>query len=534
MPPSKDDLLKMLDGRVPTLDEVKTELARRYMREYVKQAWPWIEPGRTFVSNWHIDAICDHLQAVVAHVTGKPGGIRKLAINIPPRHMKSLTCGVSLPTWAWIDNPHVQFLYASYAAALSIRDSIKCRRLIQSPWYQERFGASFQLTGDQNQKQRYDNDRNGYRLATSVDGGLTGEGGDIIVIDDPHNVRESESDAVREGVLEWWDQAMSTRLNDARKGAYIVVMQRVHEADLVGHIMSNEDGWDHLVLPAEYERKPLFEVRSSIGFKDPRTEEGELLWPARFPRAELEQLKQKLGSYGTASQLQQRPAPAGGGLIRRDHFKLWPADKGLPQCSFIVQSYDTAFTDKTSGDPTACTTWGVFKPEINPANRDPAPWCVIMLDGWTEHLSYPDLRRKAINEYHTEFGDPPRMPDVVLIEDKGSGQALKVDMARAGVPIRTYNPHRADKTMRVQIVLPLLEAGRVYLPESRHRKDAPCSWCEPLLKECTFFPHAEHDDLVDTMTQVLIMLHDSAFLAIDEQDEETWARPKKRVNPYAA
>lgn len=352
-------------------------------------------------------------------------------------------------------------------------------------------------------------------------------------VDDPHNVREAESSAVRESVLEWWDQAMKSRLNSPKTGAFVLVMQRVHEKDLSGHILANETGWDHLVLPAEYERSPLFPIRSSLGFKDPRTKEGELLWPERFPKSAIDDLKRSLGSYGAASQLQQRPAPAGGGLIQRDHFKLWPHDKGLPQCSFIVQSYDTAFTEKTSGDPTACTTWGVFKPEPNAADEEAAPWAVIMLDGWTEHLTYPDLRRRAIKEYNSEYGQPARMPDVVLIEDKGSGQALKVDMARAGVPVRTYNPHRADKTARVNIILPLLEAGRVYLPESAINKGRPCSWCEPLLTECLFFPKAEHDDLVDTMTQALIMLHDSAFLKIDERDDDWGAAPKKRVNPYA-
>lgn len=524
------DLLEMqqiIAARLPDFDELTAELGRRKLSEFVKWSWPNIEPGRKYVSGWHIDAVCDHLQAVV------DGGVRRLIINMPPRHMKSLNCAVAFPAWAWLHKPGLQFMFASYAQSLSTRDSAKCRRLIQSPWYQKHYGDIFQLTSDQNQKQRFDNDKSGYRLATSVGGALTGEGGDIILIDDAHNMVEAESEAIREGTLDWWDQAMSSRLNDPVKGAFIIIMQRVHEKDLVGHILAKETGWDHLVLPAEYERKPMHPIKSSLGFKDPRTEEGQLLWPERFPRAELDQLKMRLGSYGAASQLQQRPAPAGGGLIKRDHFELWPADKGLPSCAFIVQSYDTAFTEKTSGDPTACTTWGVFKPETNPANKDPAPWCVIMLDGWTEHLAYPDLRRKAINEYNTEYGDPARKPDVVLIEDKGSGQALKVDLSRAGVPVRTYNPYKADKTSRVHIVLPLLEAGRVYLPESSHRKGEPCSWCEPLLRECLFFPKAEHDDLVDTMTQCLIMLHDNSLLSIDPDIDDNEEPAKARTNPYA-
>ena len=523
----KEALIAAYGPDVFDAQKVQAEMARRWLREFIKAAWHVIEPGVPYKHNWHIDAICDHLQSVC------DGGIKRLIINIPPRHAKSTICSVALPCWDWINNPQEQYLFASYAQQLSIRDSLKCRRLIQSPWYQAHFGNAFQLTGDQNQKGRFDNDRNGYRIATSVDAGVTGEGGSKIVIDDAHNVRDVESQATRQTTLDWWDQAMSTRLNDPTTGAYIIIMQRVHEKDIVGHILAKDHGWDHLCLPAEYEKSPLHPVRSSLGFKDPRKKEGELLWPNRFPKKELESIKASLGTYGVASQLQQRPAPAGGGLIKRDHFKLWPHANGLPQCSFIVQSYDTAFTDKTTGDPTACTTWGVFKPNINPANKDPAPWSVIMLDGWSEHLLYPDLRRKAISEYNTEYGDPARLPDVVLIEDKGSGQALKVDLSRAGVPVRTYNPYKADKTARVQIILPLLEAGRVYLPESQHRPDEPCSWCEPLLRECMFFPKAEHDDLVDTMTQVLIMLHDSALLKIDEDADDWDNAPKERVNPYA-
>lgn len=510
-----------------TVSFIRRERARRSLYDYLKQSWPTMEPGYVFKDNWHIGAICEHLQAV------SDGEIKRLIVNIPPRHCKSSIISVAWPTWDWIDNPHRQFLFASYAAQLSIRDAVKSRRLINSPWYQDNFGDGFSLSDDQNQKTRYSNDQNGYRVATSVGGQLTGDGADFVCCDDPNSATDAESEAVRESTLDWWDQVIPTRLNDPKNGAFVVIQQRLHTADITGHILAHETGWDHLVFPARYERSPIHPVKSSLGFKDPRKKEGELLWPEHFGEKEISALEARLGSYGTAGQLQQRPAPAGGGLIKRDHFKLWPHANGLPQCSFIVQSYDTAFTDKTTGDPTACTTWGVFKPNINPANKDPAPWSVIMLDGWSEHLLYPDLRRKAISEYNTEYGDPARLPDVVLIEDKGSGQALKVDLSRAGVPVRTYNPYKADKTARVQIILPLLEAGRVYLPESQHRPDEPCSWCEPLLRECMFFPKAEHDDLVDTMTQVLIMLHDSALLKIDEDVDDWDNAPKERVNPYA-
>ena len=160
---------------------------RRSLKEFTKSSWPTIEPGRDFYDNWHIDAVSEHLQAVVE------GDIKRLIINIPPRHMKSISVAVALPAWTWTIQPEKRFLFASYAASLSVRDSVKCRRLISSRWYQDHFGEKFVLTGDQNQKQRFENDRTGMRIATSVDGALTGEGGDIIVIDDPHNDRDWET-----------------------------------------------------------------------------------------------------------------------------------------------------------------------------------------------------------------------------------------------------------------------------------------------------------------------------------------------------
>ena len=314
---------------------------RRSLKEFTKSSWPAIEPGRDFYDNWHIDAVSDHLQAVVE------GDIKRLIINIPPRHMKSISVAVALPAWAWTIQPEKKFLYASYAGSLSIRDSVKCRRLLDSRWYKEHFGETFKLTSDQNQKQRFENDKTGARIATSVDGALTGEGGDIIVIDDPHNVRESESSTVREGVLEWWDQAMQTRLNDPKTGAFIIIMQRVHENDLTGHILSNElgDEWDHLCLPARYEVGHPTPTRSSLNFFDPRTDEGELLWPDRIDDRTLENLERSLGSYASAGQLQQRPMPKGGGILKAEWWVPWEKED-LPPIEYVLQSWDTAFSTK--------------------------------------------------------------------------------------------------------------------------------------------------------------------------------------------
>src|SRR5215813_12383746 len=268
----KYDSFEPLLRRPGILDELDAEMASRSLREFVRQAWPIVEPSTPFVPGWHIDAIVEHLEAVTH------GEIRNLLINVPPRHAKSLLVSVFWPTWEWVRAPERRWLYSSYAASLSIRDSVKCRRLIESPWYQQRWGERFALTSDQNTKGRFDNNRTGYRLTTSVGGAVTGEGGDRIVCDDPHNVQEAESDSIRKSTLEWFDVVMSTRMNDPKTAAKVVVMQRCHHQDLSGHLLE-QGGFEHLRLPAEYEAPSCV---TSIGWSDPRTEHGELLWPARF------------------------------------------------------------------------------------------------------------------------------------------------------------------------------------------------------------------------------------------------------------
>ena len=240
------------------------------LRDYIRQAWHVVEPATEFVPNWHIDAIADHLEAVTR------GEILRLLINIAPRSIKSLSVSVFWPTQVWTFNPAFRWLFGSYAQGLSTRDSVKSRRIIDSPWYQERWGGKFQLTTDQNQKMRYENDRTGYRISTSVDGSATGEGGDAVVCDDPHNIREAHSEKSREAVIDWWDQVMSTRLNDPKTGRRVIIMQRVHENDLSGHVLKDK-GYVHLCLPTEFD--PKRRCSTSTGWSDPRTQPGGLTEP---------------------------------------------------------------------------------------------------------------------------------------------------------------------------------------------------------------------------------------------------------------
>ena len=342
---------------------VYAEKARRSFHEFVRQAWPVLEPSTPFVDGIHVQAICTHLQAV------SEGRIRDLIINVPPGHAKSLLTAVFWPVWVWTSHPETRWLFASYAASLSIRDSVKCRRLIESEWHQQRWGDRYRLSGDQNQKHRFENDRTGYRIATSVGGAATGERADIVVVDDPHSVDQAESDLERRAAVEWFNGTMCTRLNDFTTGHKIVIQQRLHEADLTGDLLG-KGGFELLSLPAEFE--PERRCTTSIGWTDPRTEADELLWPEKISAAQLDALKVSLGSYRYAGQYQQRPSPADGGIFKKQWFRFWrPAHIDLPpvavrladgslgsvpavavpgQFDTMIQSWDMTFKDNASSD----------------------------------------------------------------------------------------------------------------------------------------------------------------------------------------
>ncbi|MEB3214256.1 MAG: hypothetical protein VKL39_23105 [Leptolyngbyaceae bacterium] len=513
------------------LERVKQEKAARRasasLYDFVQQCWPVVEPGVKFIESWHIESICEHLEAVTH------GEIRKLLINIPPRHSKSTIVSVIWPMWEWITSPQEKFLCASYSGTLSIRDNLKARRLIQSPWYQENWGHLFKLAGDQNAKQRFENDHTGYRIATSVGGTATGEGGSRLILDDPHSAQEAQSDVMRESALEWFDMVWSTRLNDPKKDAMVTIMQRLHERDISGHILEDIGGWEHLMIPAEWDG---VRRKTVLGGYDPRTTKGELICPERFGETEITELKQLLGTYGTAGQLQQDPTPSEGGILKTKFIELWPVSKGLPQFEYIVQSYDCAFTEKTTGDPTACTVWAVF---THAGQRN-----IMLIDAWDDHLSYPELRSRAIKDWSTEYGgmsekspfNRARRPDRVLVEAKASGQSLLQDLRLAKIPAIGYNPGNADKISRAHQAAPTLEMGLVWVPESGKNPGQPVTWASSFLKQLGKFPVAEHDDYVDTFTQAVIYLKNERWFELPKAKDidEPRQKPKSRVNPYAA
>lgn len=507
--------------------------AEASLYEFVKQAWPVVEGGREFTPGWHIDAICEHLQEL------HRGNIRNLLINIPPRFSKSSLCCVFFPVWCWIDNPNLQWVFTAYTNSLTIRDNVRSRRLIESPWFQTRWGAKFALAGDQNTKMKVENSKGGFRIATSVDAGTMGDGGDRVVIDDPNNTRDS-SDVMLESTLSWWTDVMPTRLNDFKRGSRIVIQQRIHERDLTGHILSTEPNeWVKLILPMEFEpqRKCVTVALPSTGGKpweDPRTKTDELLCPARVGPKELLALKRGLkSSYAIAGQLQQRPAPEAGGMFKREWFKPWKEPQS-PKLEFVLASWDTALTESDKNAYSACTVWGVFYRHYQddriwtngaalPGDSDALGRVpnVILLNMVRRQMEYPELRRVAHNiardwradeATSTPSADKKFKPDMNLVEAKANGLSLIQDLSRTREVFTKFNPDPfGDKMQRVRLITHLVEAGRIWLP---CRPDGTFkAFAQKTLDQCLLFPNAASRDVVDTMTQALLRLQSSGWVA---------------------
>lgn len=483
---------------------------------FLRGAWPQIDPSR-WADGWPIEAIAEHLQAVV------DGDIKRLLINLPPRFGKSSITSVALPAWTWAQTarsptsgPGVQFLHASYAQSLSLRDSVKCRRLIESPWYKSMWGDRFKLSGDQNVKSRFSNDQGGERLITSIGAGVTGEGGSIIVIDDPNAANEAFSEATIQSTIDWWDGTMSTRLNDMKTGAYIVIQQRLAEDDLTGHILSKDVGdWTHLVLPMRYEPDRSF--TTPIGWKDPRTEPGELLWPARFGEAEVDLLERQLGPFSAAGQLQQRPEPAGGGVIKREWWQLWE-DAAFPPMDYILASLDTAYTEKTVNDFSAMTVWGVFSSDtVAHANRvldangrpmyqdrsyqEGAPK-VMLMNAWQARLELHELVEKVA-------ATAKKLKcDKLIIENKAAGISVAQEIRRLygneDFAVQLFDPKSQDKLSRLYSVQHLFAEGMVYAPDR--------AWADMTITQVGQFPKGKHDDIVDTCSQALRHMRELGLL----------------------
>jgi len=436
--------------------------------------------------NWHLDLICEHLELVTA------GACQSLVINIPPRYMKSLLVTVMWPCWEWARRPELRYMFASYSQSLSTDHSVNRRAILASEWYRkgmlEHWGQpEFELADDQNLKTQYANNARGRMIATSVSGTATGQGGDRVVIDDPVNPRQASSAIQREEANRLWDQTFSSRLDDKSGGAFVIVMQRLHQADLTGHVLA-EGGWTHLCIPGIAERD------EDVTFPSGRVvhrDADSILWPERESVEQVAVVKRRLGSYGFAGQYQQRPTAAEGGMVKRPWIKFWthellqdddPAHVVLLPTNLTGhrQSWDMGLWGRTRNDYTVGLVGARLGANAYVLDCDrrrlDLPGCISALKAMT--AKWPQTGRK-------------------VIENAANGAEIVIKL-QASVPGLIAKSPKGDKEARMAAITPYIESGNVFFPHPRE-----AGWVSECIEELLTFPFAEHDDFADALSQLI-------------------------------
>ena len=501
-----------IDAKASLLD-IRRERSFRSLPKFIEYAWPVVEPGQPFIDNWHIHLISEALTAITDEVmVDDERYYNRLLINVPPGTMKSLLVNVFWPAWEWgpKNMPHLRYVCASHSMNNAIRDSTKMRRLIASDWYQEMW-PHVKLTGDQNQKTKFENTSTGFRQALAIDG-MTGARGDRVINDDPHSVDSANSEQQRRTTIETFKTAIPTRLNNPDKSAIIVIMQRLHEEDVSGVILEEQLGYDHIMLPMEYD--PDRAASTMLGLEDPREEKGELLFPDRFPAHVVEREKKIMGSFATSGQFQQQPTPDDGGIIKRSMWQLWENENMFPDFDHIIAAVDTALSEKSENDFTAMTVWGVFSEDpvasaaksgeayrVERTYKQPHPK-VMLIYAWQERLSFAGVVEKiswTCNRFPIEK---------VLIENKAAGIPVASELRRlysnGKFHVQLVDPEGIDKTARLYSVQHLFQEGLVYAPDK--------AWADDVITQCMRFPKSKHDDLVDTVAYAMRYLRKTGFI----------------------
>ena len=478
-----------------TLAEEAAEMSGS-LAAFVRHAWTVVWPNTAYVPGWHIDAICEHLAAVSA------GVIRRLQVWVPPGSSKSTIVSIMWPAWEWTREPWLRYLTASYDQDLATRFAVQSRELIRSSWYQARW-PNVTLKRDQDLKRSYANTSGGERFATSpgspgASAGGTGRHAHRILIDDAINAAAVTSETALQHVAEWHDGTISTRFADPKTGTEVIIQQRLAERDLAGHVLEQGD-WEILCLPEEYEPDHPYAWRG-----DPRSQPGELLMPERVGPVEHEQRVRALGAHRAAGQLQQRPAAREGAILKRSGWRFYPADwledgerHHLPRFSALVQSWDTAFKDKTTSDYVVGGLWGRVGADL------------YLLAVRRDRMAMTATKQAIRAMSDLAAANWPGLPVRILIEKSANGVEIIEGLKRElrGV---TAIVASTSKVARVEAAEPALEGGNIFVPgmaapdnPSGYNEAKTPAFTQQLIEECAVFPNGQHDDQVDMFTQAV-------------------------------
>ena len=456
----------------------RVENARADFMDFVQYMWP------AFIHGRHHKLMAEAFEKI------SNGTLKRLIINMPPRHTKSEFASYLLPAWYLGLYPDRKIIQTAHTADLSVGFGRKVRNLIDSEDYKEVF-PEVQLRADSKAAGRWNTNQNGDYFAIGVGGAVTGKGADLLIIDDPHSEQEGQSadPAVFDRTYEWYTSGPRQRLQPG--GAIVVVMTRWHMRDLTGKILkasgqrAGSDDWEVIEFPA-------------------LMPSGNPLWPEFWSLEELTALRNELPAPKWNAQYQQNPTAEEGALVKREWWQKWPHDSP-PPCEFVIQSWDTAFLKTQRADFSACTTWGVFYKPDDEGRSQPN---IILLDAYKARLEFPELKRKAYELW------ADMQPDAFIVEAKAAGMPLIFELRAMGIPVAEYTPSRGnDKIARVNAVADLFASGNVWVPETR--------FAEEVIEEFAAFPAGEHDDLVDSSTQALLRFRQGGFLSLytDEEDE---------------
>lgn len=455
---------------LPSLTEIDAELYRRDFYSFVKSAFSVLHNGQELVDNWHIKYLCDVLQKEGERIANGEKREKHIVINVPPRTLKSEIANVYFSVWLWVIKPDIQFISSSYSHSLSLRLSLQARRIIETDWFRNMY-PNISLSVDENTKGLFSNDSGGLRYTTSTGGTITGMGGDVIVIDDPQNPQLARSEVERKNANLFFNETLRSRLNNPDIGVFIIIMQRLHENDLTGHVLALEpDKWQHICLPAEITGN--IKPNELINYY-----RNNLLFPERLSEETLSGFKVGLGSYGYSGQYLQAPSQQDGGIIKREWFEIVENKPSDVVYDFYI---DTAYTNKQTNDPTSILIGG---------RKDNLFYIAVVYRVW---LEFPELIKYII----TLSSQHENANTKIYIEPKASGKSIAQQLKRETMlNIIETKPPDTDKISRVNAVAPIIESKRVKLIKG--------IWNEDFLTECAAFPNAQHDDQVDTLTMFL-------------------------------